>query len=194
MDGAFHHREALLGVDLPERLAPFGQRVAAPDVVDQDVENAVVGAHAIEQLDHRLLLGVVDALRDPGPARGGHQLGGFLDGLRSLRVDLAAAAAAAGAVDGGARFAESARDAAPGAARRAGHQRDLAPEGQRGSRRIRTMGRISAVVLVHGDVGSALSQKALSLRASRAAAVRMFEDDRGTKRCRRAKASDPGSS
>ena len=47
VDRALHHREALANVDLPKSLVPFGKGVTAPDVVDEDVELAVIGAHCV---------------------------------------------------------------------------------------------------------------------------------------------------
>jgi len=46
MDGLFEHLQAVFEVDGPERLAPFGERVAAPDVVNQDVEAFVLALDA----------------------------------------------------------------------------------------------------------------------------------------------------
>jgi len=72
---------------------------------------------------------MVDRGRDAGTARGGDQLGGLLDRFRATGVMMIRgvrlrAAAAAGAVNGGAGFAERAGDAASGAACGAGDQRD----------------------------------------------------------------------
>ena len=43
------HAQAVLQIMLPDRLVPFEQLLAAPDVVDEDVEPALLGADALDQ-------------------------------------------------------------------------------------------------------------------------------------------------
>jgi hypothetical protein len=76
---------------------------------------------------------VVDAHRNAFAAGGRDQLGGLLDRFRAAGVVMVrgvglGAAAAAGAVDGGAGFAEHAGDAAAGAAGGSGDHRDPSVE------------------------------------------------------------------
>ena len=52
--------EAVVEVVLPDLGAPVEQVLAAPDVVDQDVEPALLGVDALDQRPHLLGLEVVD--------------------------------------------------------------------------------------------------------------------------------------
>src|SRR5215469_7588306 len=90
------HPEALGGIQFPEWLAPFGELVAAPDVVDQDVETIEIAIDAIEQSAHFIGNRMVDANRDADAAGRGHQLGRFYS-LKSARGRRIAARASAGA-------------------------------------------------------------------------------------------------
>ena len=137
--------QAGVEVVLPHRRVPLGQLLAAPDVVDQHVQAALLGVDALHE---RLDLGrieVVDRDGDPLAAGGADELGGLLDRLRPVVLRPPLAGAAAGAVDGRAGLAQRDRGAAAGAARRARHERHLAgqrtrhgghpthPPGRRGS-------------------------------------------------------------
>ena len=68
-------------VVLPERLVPFHVPVAAEDVVDEDVEPALVALDAFDQLGNRGRVFVIDHERRPRASRGRHQLSGLLDRL-----------------------------------------------------------------------------------------------------------------
>ena len=57
-------------VVLPERLVPLHVPVAAEDVVDQNVEPALVALDARDQLGDRRGVFVIDHERRSGPARG----------------------------------------------------------------------------------------------------------------------------
>ena len=95
VDRPLHHLEASLDIGLPEALVPFGQAVPAPDVIDQDLEFAMVRAHAFEERGDGGLVGMVGAYGDSRPTGGGDQFGGFLDRLRPLRVRRSRTTAAA---------------------------------------------------------------------------------------------------
>jgi len=53
---------------LPQLLVPLGVAVAAEDVVDEDMEPAVLLRDALDQALDLLRLEMVDAERDPAPA------------------------------------------------------------------------------------------------------------------------------
>ena len=85
MDGLLEHAKAILEVDGPEGLAPFGEGIAAPDVVDQDVEAFVA---ALDKRGEFLNLGgnfVVDLDGDAVASGGGDQVGSFFDGFALAR-------------------------------------------------------------------------------------------------------------
>ena len=68
-------------VVLPERRVPLEQPLAAPDVVDEQVEAPVLGVDPLHERLDGGRLEMVDRDRDPEAARGGHELGGLLDRL-----------------------------------------------------------------------------------------------------------------
>src|SRR5262249_55896808 len=105
-DGPFPQDADLVHVELPERGGPFAERGAAPDVVDEQVETAGVGANPVDEGGDLVGLGVVTGHRDAFAAGLGDQVGGVLDGLRAVHVGAVAASGAAGDVDGGAGGAE----------------------------------------------------------------------------------------
>ena len=49
VDAEAKQAQAVLEIMLPDRLVPFEQLLAAPDVVDEDVETALLGADALDQ-------------------------------------------------------------------------------------------------------------------------------------------------
>ena len=49
VDAEPEQAQAVLEIVLPDRLVPLEQLLAAPDVVDQDVEPALLGADALDQ-------------------------------------------------------------------------------------------------------------------------------------------------
>ncbi len=113
---------------LPHRGLPLDQQLAAPDVVDQDVQPAVGVVDALHQRPNGVRVEVVARHRDAGPARCRDQLGGLLDRLRPSVLGRSFTGRAAGAVHRRAGGAELDGDAAARAARRPGHERD--PAGQ----------------------------------------------------------------
>ena len=115
VDGQSQGPEAGVERLLPDRLVPGDQRVAAPDVVHQHVEPALLGVDPGDQVADLLGHQVVDLNGDAGAAGRGDQLGGLLDGLRPVHLGAAGPGAATGGVDGGAGRAELNGDLPPGA-------------------------------------------------------------------------------
>ena len=123
VDGEPQQAQAVAEMVLPDRLVPLEQIFAAPDVVDEDVEPAMVAADPFDQRLHLLGLQMVGRDRDAMAAQRRHQLGGLLDRLRALVLGKAVARRAAGDIDGGAGGAELGGDAAAGSARGASDKR-----------------------------------------------------------------------
>lgn len=61
VDSLVEESKPVCEVVLPERHSPLGQRVAAPDVVDQDVEPSLIPSDPVDQRAHFLGDGVIDA-------------------------------------------------------------------------------------------------------------------------------------
>ena len=79
VDGLLEHAQAVFEIDGPEGLAPFGEGVAAPDVVDKDVEAFVT---AFDERGEFFNFGgnfVVDSYGNAVAACGGDQVGRFFD-------------------------------------------------------------------------------------------------------------------
>ena len=126
LDRLSEQREPVLERVLPERHRPLGERIAAPDVVDEDVElPAVFALDARQQLVDLVWVAVVDPDGDAVSAGGTDQLGGLLDRLGPVHRRPLSSGGAPGDVDGRARGAELGGDAAPGAPRASGNERDL---------------------------------------------------------------------
>jgi hypothetical protein len=123
--------KTVLEIVVPDRLVPFEQFLAAPDVADEDVEAAVLGSNALNEPADIVGDQMVDAERDAAAAGRRDQLRRLLDGLGPLIFGGLAADRAARHVDGRAGGAEFHSDAAPGAAGSACHQGDLARERHR---------------------------------------------------------------
>jgi hypothetical protein len=82
MHAETEHAQAVRQIVLPDGLAPSLEILAAPDVVDENIETALLGADAIDQ---RRDLGrdeMIDPNGDAVAAGRRDQLGGLLDGLR----------------------------------------------------------------------------------------------------------------
>ena len=105
VDGLLEQRLPLGGGEGPEGRPPLGQRIAAPDVVDQHVQPALVGADAVEQPFDVRLHGVVRPDGDAATTLRGHHVRSLLDRLGSPGGGGAAPHAASRAVDRGARRA-----------------------------------------------------------------------------------------
>ncbi len=124
-----HEEQALVQVLLPHRVFPVGERVAAPDGVDQDVEPAVLlRRDPRHEGPHLFRVAVVGADRDAHASGGGDLLGRLLDGLGAVEVGAPCSAAAARHVDGRAGDSELDGDSPPTAPGAARDQRDLSGE------------------------------------------------------------------
>src|SRR5580704_3667069 len=125
MNRLTEHPQTFVEVGVPEGLAEFGERVAAPDVVDEDVEAMVAALDQRDQLFHLRGIGVIDTDRNAAAAGGCDEFGGFFDGFGAAGSAAAFAGTAAGAENGGAGFAEGDGDAASGAASGSGVESDF---------------------------------------------------------------------
>jgi hypothetical protein len=119
------HAQATVQVVLPQRPVPLRVAVAAEDVVDQDVQAALLGLDPGDQGGHGRRVLVVDDQGRAAPAGGRQQLAGVLDRLRppDLRPSRGAAAAAGG-IDVQPGPGQLDRDGAPRPPRRPCHHRD----------------------------------------------------------------------
>ena len=112
-------------VEAPDLGIPVDHPVAAPDVVDQHVQPALLGLDAGDERLHLRLVLVIDPDGVGGPAGGFDQFGGLLDDLRASRGRDPAPAGAARAIDYRPGPAELDGDAATCAPGGAGDQGDL---------------------------------------------------------------------
>ncbi len=148
VDGEAQQPEPIGQVALPDRPVPVGratlQPLAAPDVVDEDVEAAVVAVDPVAQPAHLIGVEVVDGDRDAGATRRVDELGGLLDRLGPPDVvgrQRASTARPTGADDRRTRLTERDRDAAAGPAGGAGHDRHPPGEGSFAPARCCRLGR-----------------------------------------------------
>src|SRR5260370_33941298 len=74
-----------LEVGRPECLAEFRERVAAPHVIDQNVQSLVPPLDPSDQLFHIRGLSVIDSNRNAAPARSRNQFSSFFDSFRPAR-------------------------------------------------------------------------------------------------------------
>src|SRR6185437_15088140 len=114
--------QAVVQVVFPERGVPLGERVTAPDVVDQQVEPAAFAGDPFDEGADLAGVGVVGLHGDAGAAGAVDQLGGLVDGLGALHGGRGAGGGPAGDVDGGAGGAQFDGDAAAGTAGGAGDE------------------------------------------------------------------------
>ena len=84
LDGEPQQPQAVVEVVLPDRAVPLEELLAAPDVVDQDVERGPARRDAVDQRPDLLGLEVVGRYGDAVAAGRGDQVGGVLDGLRPV--------------------------------------------------------------------------------------------------------------
>ena len=84
--------QPVVEVVIPHRPVPRRgwalEHLGAPDVVDQDVDDPVVGADPVGEGTHLCDIEMVDLDRDADSAEFGDQFGGLLDGLRSVVIRL----------------------------------------------------------------------------------------------------------
>ncbi len=98
VDRQAEHPEAVLEVVLPDRLVPLEQALAAPDVVDEHVQAAVLGVDAPDELRDLCWLEMVDRDGDPHAPGVADELGGLLDRLGPVVLRAPLPRRAAGAV------------------------------------------------------------------------------------------------
>ena len=60
VDAHLQHPQPACPVVLPERLVPFHVPVAAEDVVDEDVQSALVALDSLDKLGNQLRVFVID--------------------------------------------------------------------------------------------------------------------------------------
>ena len=142
LDRAIDQRQTVVELRLPQLLAPLDEIVAAPDVVDEDVELADL----LEERGDLCGIGVIDAFRDSASAARGDDVGGLVDRLGTILHTRISRDAAAGAIDRGAGFAEGGGDAAAGAAGSARDESDFPFERFHRLRRTRGVRIHSSVV------------------------------------------------
>ncbi len=126
LDGQPQQSQPLVEVVLPDGLVPLEEVLAAPDVVDEDVEAVLFPGDPVHERPDLRGVQVVGGVGDAVPAGLGDQPRGLLDGLGPVVLRAAGAGGAPGDVDGGAGRAEFDGDAAPGSPRRPGDQCDPA--------------------------------------------------------------------
>ncbi len=83
--GAIEHLETLRRIERPERL-PFGDVVATPDVVDQNVDPTALADDACEQRGHVVDIAVIGAHGNAAAAGGGNELRALFDRLAAPGV------------------------------------------------------------------------------------------------------------
>jgi hypothetical protein len=112
--------------DLPEgELVRRRDLVAAPGVVDEQIEPPLLVADAVEERLDLRVLGVVAADRYADAAAGGQLLGGVVDRAGASKRRRLAADAATADVDRRPLLAENEGDALAAATARAGDERNL---------------------------------------------------------------------
>ena len=122
---AGEHQVPVAPLHLPERgLVVERELVAAPRVVDEQVEPAVVSLDPLEEPLYLSVLRVVASDRDPGAAALRHLVGGVVDGAGPVEGRRLAADAPPSDVDGGALLAKHERDPLPATAASPGDERD----------------------------------------------------------------------
>ena len=134
VDGLLEHLQAVFEVDGPERLTPFGESVAAPDVVDENVQAFVLAFYTGGEPLNLGRTFVIHFYGDTVPSGGRDQFGGLFNGFAQTgcgqellgTFSRTFSRTTAGAVDCGPGLAESDGNAAASAACGSGHQSDLA--------------------------------------------------------------------
>jgi len=126
VDRQMQQAQALAQVVLPELRVPLEQKLAAPDVVDQDVQPPGVALDPRHQPGHLGWFQMVNG--DRGRCAPGlrHQVGGLLDGLGPPVLRLVMAGRTARDVNMRPGGTELNGDSPPRAACAASHQRHLA--------------------------------------------------------------------
>src|SRR5262245_58518071 len=125
VDRAFQQRSHGGHVERPELRAPIDQRIAAPYIVDENVEATVVALHSLEERSHFILARMIGANRNPDTAMLRNERGCLFDRFGSSGRCTAFTRAASGAIDRRTCGAQHTCNAAPGAARCTGNDGDL---------------------------------------------------------------------
>src|SRR5882672_6776630 len=132
VDGEPQYSESLVEVVRPDGRVPLRgpalEQLAAPDVVDEHVDVAVIGPDPVGQGLHSSGIEMVDGDRDAGPAQARDELRGFFDGLGTVVLGSSRSGTPARTNDRRARFAQGGGDAAPGPSGRARYNGDATPE------------------------------------------------------------------
>lgn len=126
VDGQAQQTQAVVQVVVPQLGVPLKQALAAPDVIDEDVQLARVTIDPVHQLGDFGGLQVVGRDGRRGAADRAHQFGRLLDRLRPPVLGPVLAGGAPGDVHVRSSSAQLNRDPAPGAASATSDQRHLA--------------------------------------------------------------------
>src|ERR1700694_89255 len=108
VDAQAQYAQAVVEIVFPDRPVPCRrwslEDLRTPDVIDQDVDGAMVAADPVGQRPHLAGFEVIEDNRDAVTTEFADKFGGLLDGLRSVIVGCAVArhAATTAADDGGA--------------------------------------------------------------------------------------------
>ena len=158
MNAETEHAQTVLEIMLPDGLVPFLEILAAPEVVDEDVETTLLGADAIDQLRDLVSDEMIDPNGDAVAAGCRNELGRLLDGFRPGIFGLLVTRRPTGHIDRCACRTQLDRDAPTRAARRACDQGDLACKRHRPLRRMRPAHRRPAQPQVRDEPGRAVDR------------------------------------
>src|SRR5271165_4927731 len=121
MDGLLQHQQAVFEVRAPESFAKLRQRIAAPNVIDENVEPLVPPLDYADEFFHFRGNSVIHADGDAMPACRSDHLGGLFNRFRPARswgsLCTTLSRTAPGAIDRRASLAQRDGDAASGATR-----------------------------------------------------------------------------
>ena len=124
MHAELQHAQPVRQVVLPHRRVPLLEVLAAPDVVDEDVEPALVGADPIDELRHVAGNEMIESHRDASAAGRADERRGFFDGLGAVVLGASIARAPPRHIHDRARRPEFHCNPSPGASRRSRDQCD----------------------------------------------------------------------
>src|SRR6266850_619178 len=112
VDGEPQYSESLVEVVRPYGRVPLRgpalEQLAAPDVVDEHVDVAVIGPDPVGQGLHSSGIQVVESDRDAAPTQARDELRGFFDGLGTVVLRPSRSGTPARTHDRRARFAQAA--------------------------------------------------------------------------------------
>lgn len=139
VDAEPQQAQAVLQVVIPDWLVPFEQLFPAPDVVDEDVQPALVGADPFDELPDLFRDEMIDPDRNAAAARRRGQLRRLTDRIRAREFGLTFPCRAPGDISGRAGRTQLDRDTAAGTSCCACDQRDLSCERMNPPRPLRRM-------------------------------------------------------